>query len=168
MKKIAVLLTLMVFAACQFLTQAPVPDIAAQQEIARLDSLVQALQKENAAQEERIKAICMEICKIIAYAEATGAQVNANTEDIEKLATELANIKEDFADEFEDYFKERIAEWLDAHIYEVLDKAVRFVQFGLSQDGYFQAYIPENWDFLQFDTGMVYGRDDYGHLIIRY
>ena len=120
------------------------------------------------SQEERIKAICMEICKIIAYAEATGAQVNANTEDIEKLATELANIKEDFADEFEDYFKERIAEWLDAHIYEVLDKAVRFVQFGLSQDGYFQAYIPENWDFLQFDTGMVYGRDDYGHLIIRY
>ena len=55
MKKIALLLTLMVVAACQSRTQSTVPDIAAQQEIARLDSLVQALQKENAAQEERIK-----------------------------------------------------------------------------------------------------------------
>ena len=72
MKMIAVLLTLMVFAACQFLTQAPVPDIAAQQEIARLDSLVQDLQQKNAAQEERIKDLETDLEDVIGFLNERG------------------------------------------------------------------------------------------------
>lgn len=72
MKKIAILLTLMVVAACQFRTQAPVPDIAAQQEIARLDSLVQDLQQKNAAQEERIKNLESDLEDVIGFLNERG------------------------------------------------------------------------------------------------
>ena len=61
--------------------------------------------------------------------------------------------------------------------YEVLAKVaeklnegiVKFVCFGLGDDGHFKAYIPATWQFLQFDTGL--NPDDsetYGHLIIKW
>lgn len=120
------------------------------------------------SQEERIKSICRELCKVIAYAQACGAQVNANEAEIEALAQEIAEFKETFADEFQTYYEERIAEWLNAHLEQIITDAVKFVQFGLTMDGYFVAYIPKNWDFLEFDTGANYGQFDYGRLIIRY
>ena len=40
--------------------------------------------------------------------------------------------------------------------------------FGLTLEGYFVAYCPESWSDIIFDTGMVYGLDTYGRLILRY
>ena len=42
------------------------------------------------------------------------------------------------------------------------------VFFGLTSDGYFCAYIPDAWSDIEFDTGAVFGRFDYGRLILRY
>ena len=41
------------------------------------------------------------------------------------------------------------------------------VFFGLTTDGHFVAYIPENWSEIVFDTGSDYSLDTYGRLILR-
>lgn len=121
------------------------------------------------SQEQRIKAICEEIGKIIKFADAQGIQINANTEDIKQLAEELANLKVNFADEFETFYKERIEEWLNAHLVDEVAEIVKFVDFGLTADGYFAARIPKSWDFLKFDTGLEYdNKETYGHLILEW
>lgn len=96
-----------------------------------------------------------------------GIVINANAHEISLLAEELAMFKAEFADEFEDYYKERICEWLQTNLACIIGNAVKFVQFGLSENGYFQAYITNNWDFLEFDTIMQAG-EDFGKLKIVY
>lgn len=68
MKRLVVILvSLLVFAACKSRTQAPAPNRAVQLEIARLDSLVQTLQQQNAAQEERIKDLEEDLEGVITF-----------------------------------------------------------------------------------------------------
>ena len=50
----------------------------------------------------------------------------------------------------------------------IISKSIRMVFFGLTENGYFVAYIPESWREIVFDTGMVYNLDTYGRLILRY
>lgn len=59
-------------AACGSRTQAPIPDLEAQKEIARLDSLVQDLQQKNAAQEEHIKDLEDDLEDVISYLNQQG------------------------------------------------------------------------------------------------
>ena len=121
------------------------------------------------SQEERILHICKEIGNMVAYLDEVGIKVNATHEEVEALAKELADFYDNFADDFQVYYEERIAEWLDEHMREVIEASMRFLWFGLSDEGYFVAYIPSNWDNLHFDTGMVYSDPDtYGHLILTY
>lgn len=49
---------------------------------------------------------------------------------------------------------------------EIISKTMKMVFFGLTDDGYFCAYIPDTWDDIQFDTGMIYGEPEYGRLIL--
>ena len=58
--------------ACGSRTQAPAPDMEAQKEIARLDSLVRDLQQKNAAQEERIKDLEDDLEEVISYLNQQG------------------------------------------------------------------------------------------------
>lgn len=117
--------------------------------------------------EQRYKLLCKRLQMLVEYAEQMGICINANRADIEELAAELASMKEDFADEFEAYYKERICEWLQENLACVIGNAVKFVQFGLTDSGRFVAYITNNWDFLEFDTIMQAG-DDFGKLKIVY
>ncbi len=57
---------------CGSRTQAPAPDMEAQKEIARLDSLVRDLQQKNAAQEERIKDLEDDLEDVISYLNQQG------------------------------------------------------------------------------------------------
>ena len=119
------------------------------------------------SEEQRFKWLSEQLCKLVEYSNCQTNQINANREDIEALAAELATIKEDFADDFEEYFKARICEWLQRNLACVIGNAVKFVQFGLTDSGRFVAYITDNWDFLQFDTIMQPG-EDFGKLKIVY
>ena len=58
-------------------------------------------------------------------------------------------------------------EWWERNAIDLVGELVRFVFFGLTDDGYFVAYIPENWRNIQFDTIVTSG-DDYGRLCIYY
>ena len=62
---------------------------------------------------------------------------------------------------------EAMKRWWEANAIDLVGSLVKFVFFGLTLDGYFCAYIPENWDEINFDTIMTPG-DDYGRLCILY
>lgn len=118
------------------------------------------------SQEERLAAICEQIDKIIAYANKLGIQINTNTEDIEQLMEEFEEFKESG---FDDYYRQIIQAWVDMHMPDIMEQATKMVFFELSDDGHFVANIPEQWDDIEFDTGMNF--DDqrtYGRLILRY
>lgn len=117
--------------------------------------------------EQRYLFLCKRLQRLVEYAEQMGIAINANAHEISLLAEELAMFKAEFADEFEEYYKERICQWLQTNLACMIGNAVKFVQFGLSENGYFQAYITNNWDFLEFDTIMQAG-DDFGKLKIVY
>ena len=75
--------------------------------------------------------------------------------------------------EFDKLYEEKIREWLAANMPEIMGDAVseatKTVFFGLTDDGYFCAYVPKNWaDYIEFDTNAIYGSEEYGCLILRY
>ena len=62
---------------------------------------------------------------------------------------------------------EAMKRWWEANAVDLVGSLVKFVFFGLTLDGYFVAYIPENWDEINFDTIMTPG-EDFGKLCILY
>lgn len=61
--------------------------------------------------------------------------------------------------------------WMEDNALDLVGELVHQVFFGLTEDGYFVAYIPESWDDITFGTS---GLDDfptgieYGHLTLTY
>lgn len=59
--------------------------------------------------------------------------------------------------------------WAANHVPDILQAAVKNVWFGLTDDGYFVAWIPESWSDINFET-TGYDVDlagyDYGHLVL--
>lgn len=124
------------------------------------------------SQEQRIKSICCELEKLIAYADALGVQININAQDIQDLKDQFEKFMESG---FFDYYAEQIEQWIKDNMERIIKAAVKMVFFGLTRDdecgghgGYFCAYIPSSWSEIQFDTGAIYGTEEYGRLILRY
>lgn len=117
------------------------------------------------SQEQRIHAICKQLAKIIGYADYISNQVNENSADI----SELQNLFEQFMESgFDDYYAEQIEQWINENLAYLYETLVKQVFFGLNEQGYFVAYSPDSWDDIVFDTGMQYGIDTYGRLILRW
>lgn len=117
------------------------------------------------SQEQRYLLICEHLHKIICYLDCMGDHININHDEIEKLK----KLFQDFIDgHFDDYYIDLIQKWIDEHMEELISRAVKQVYFGLNDEGYFVAYIPESWSDITFDTGHVFGRTDYGRLIMRF
>ena len=60
-------------------------------------------------------------------------------------------------------------DWVESHVPDILQAAVKNVWFGLTDDGYFVAWIPESWEDITFlTTGYDYDAAgyDYGHLVL--
>ena len=99
--------------------------------------------------------------------------VNTNTEDIALLKEAVSDLEEELEKvkngDYVSLYLESIVKWIDANLQCLVQRIVKFVCFGLTQDGYFCAYIPQTWKFLQFDTGMNFAdKQTYGHLIIEW
>lgn len=117
------------------------------------------------SQEQRILGICKMLDKICCYADMLGDKININREDIDELTDMFNQFMESG---FDEYYEEQIHQWVLDNMPEIIADAIRMVFFGLTDDGYFCAYIPQPWYDVIFDTGAVYGSDDYGCLILRY
>lgn len=67
-----------------------------------------------------------------------------------------------------DFTKDTFIEWVNTNMTDIIYQMVRFVFFGLDDDGHFVAYIPASWDFLHFDTLLDPDKPGYGHLVVYY
>ena len=78
-----------------------------------------------------------------------------------------AMVNGDFPQAVQDAFNK----WMRENAYDIVGDLVHMVFFGLTDDGYFVAFIPESWDDITFGTT---GLDDfpdgipYGHLTLSY
>lgn len=59
-------------------------------------------------------------------------------------------------------------DWMYKNAIELVGKLVKHVYFGLTNDGYFCAFIPDKWSDITFDTIDDYDDDLFGHLILMY
>ena len=73
---------------------------------------------------------------------------------------------------FPDPIKQAFQKWMEENALDLVGNLVHMVFFGLTETGYFVAYIPESWDDIKFGTT---GLDDfpecfdeYGHLTLSY
>lgn len=99
------------------------------------------------------------------YVNDASGQVNENTEKIAELEALFKKFQESG---FDDYYAKQVTAWIAANLEFIYDKTVKQVFFGLTDDGRFCAYVPNSWADIKFDTGAVYGTDEYGRLILRF
>ena len=105
------------------------------------------------------------LCKVVKY-------INELIESDKEIVDELDKVKADLA---------VVQEWIDKFDYEPLLKTVKEmvdkyitagVYFGLTDDGYFKAIIPEAWNKIIFrTTEFDYStplQPEYGHLVLLY
>lgn len=67
-----------------------------------------------------------------------------------------------------DFTKDTFLEWVNTNMTDIIHQMVRFVFFGLDDDGHFVAYIPASWEFLHFDTLLDPDKPGFGHLVVYY
>ena len=104
------------------------------------------------------------LCKVVNYINKLIDSDKEIIEDIEALQREIELIHE-WMDKYDKNFEEYAKELIDGYI-------ATMVFFEITDDGYFVANIPENWDTIQFNTtGLDIVLDmqpEYGHLVLSY
>lgn len=108
--------------------------------------------------------------------------VKANKDNIENLYN-IFNEWADSADRIKELYQaivsgnypkeleDSLIKWIQENAIDIVGDMVKMVFFGLNDDGYFVAYIPESWSDITFGTT---GLDDfptgvdYGHLTLSY
>lgn len=115
--------------------------------------------------EQRYHLLCKQLHKLVCYADMLGEKINIDHESIEALEREFETFKQSG---FIDYYAAQIQAWINQNMERLISASIKQVYFGLTENGYFVAYIPNSWDDIIFDTGMVYGQDEYGRLILRW
>jgi hypothetical protein len=65
-------------------------------------------------------------------------------------------------------FIDAINKWMQENAIDLVGDLVKAVYFGLTNDGYFCAFIPEHWDWVTFDTITDPDEPLYGHLVLMY
>lgn len=100
-------------------------------------------------------------------------QLQINSDDIAELKKEVEFLESEIEKvkngDYVSLYLDSIINWIDKNLQCLVARIVKFVGFGLSEDGHFIACIPESWEFLQFDTGYNYeDKETYGHLILKW
>ena len=115
--------------------------------------------------EQRMKQLCLNFDKAEHYLDYIAKLMNEwNIEFSEEMQKELTEIWEAVNNGLEN----AVHDWITENMNKIFTTIAKQVYFGLNEQGYFVAYIPEGWDDIIFDTGMVYGEDTYGRLILRW
>lgn len=73
---------------------------------------------------------------------------------------------------FPDEMKKAIINFIKNNFYNIVGEMTKMVFFGLTDSGYFVAYIPESWEDIKFSTTEYDDstplQPEYGHLILSY
>lgn len=101
------------------------------------------------------------LCKVVTYLNNVIEGTNGVIDDVEELRNDLATVQ-DWINNFDTKYAEKI----------IAQYIATMVFFGLTDSGYFVAYIPENWDTIHFGTtGLdidAPNQPEYGHLVLLY
>lgn len=90
-------------------------------------------------------------------------------QDLKELVEALEKWIYDFSQgDIPEAILEGLKVWIDSNVQDLLSRNIKYVWFGLTDDGYFVAYMPERWQELWFDTVMDFESEYYGHLLIKY
>jgi hypothetical protein len=113
------------------------------------------------------------LTKVVAKLNEVIESENTVSEATEKAVAELADLAAEFEKfkdgGFDEYYEEKLEEWTDKYAETVIKEVFKKqVYFGLTDDGYFCAYIPDSWGDITFDTGVIYGEPEYGRLELIY
>lgn len=110
--------------------------------------------------------------KVIPALNQTGEQVNTNTKNIKQLQDEMLIVQQELEKvkngDYVSLYIDSLANWIDNNLQELVGRIVKYVFFGLTDDGYFCAYIPPSWDFISFDTVIEPENPLYGHLLLKW
>lgn len=113
-----------------------------------------------------------QVCKLYNILNKTIEHVNLNSEDIEKLKKAVAQLGELLdnwtSGKFDETIRNEVVKWIAENVKFIFETYSKQVFFGLTDDGYFCAYVPQSWSEISFDTGAVYGTEEYGRLILRF
>lgn len=119
------------------------------------------------------------LCKVLGHLNKMITNMNVITNQVDTNTTNITNLQKDMdilEAEFEkvkngDYvslYINSLANWIDNNLITLVGRVVKYVFFGLTDDGYFCAYIPSSWDFISFDTVIDTESPLYGHLLLRW
>lgn len=72
------------------------------------------------------------------------------------------------AGNFPPSFVEALTKWVSEYGIEIIAEKIKAIHFGLTNDGYFCAYIPDSWSDIHFETVEDYDDPLYGHLMLLY
>lgn len=113
----------------------------------------------------KIKTIETEIVDIYEKLELPEQKWEELQEQIDALDAEIDAIKNG---SLIDQYTPAILEAIDNALPELVGRLMKFFTFGLTQDGYFTAMYPDNFNDIQFDTIADPDSDLYGHLVMQY
>ena len=119
------------------------------------------------------------LCKVVEYLNQVIKQVDSNTtqiqinqKDINQLQAEMAIVQSELEKvkngKYVSLYINALASWIDNNLQELVGRVVKYVFFGLTDDGYFCAYIPDSWKFINFDTIIDTTSPLYGHLLLQW
>lgn len=101
------------------------------------------------------------LCKVVTYLNNVIEGTNGVIDDVEDLRNDLATVQ-NWINNFDTKYAEKI----------IAQYIATMVFFGLTDSGYFVAYIPENWESINFGTtGLDVNapiQPEYGHLVLMY
>jgi hypothetical protein len=117
------------------------------------------------SQEQRILNLFDLLNKLVCYCDNMGLHIDVNAQDIADLQTAMQELKDGG---LVDYYEQQIYQWIQDNMADLISAGIKQVYFGLTDDGHFCAFVPDSWNDIVFDTGAVYGTEEYGRLILKF
>ena len=109
---------------------------------------------------------CRRNLDAIEVLEAWKESTTKTIDDLQQLLDDIA------AGVFPEEIADAIKNFIVKNFYDIVGDMMKMVFFGLTDSGYFVAYIPESWDDIQFfTTGWDWSTPlmpEYGHLVLGY
>lgn len=117
------------------------------------------------SQEQRIKDLCMNYNKAEQYldmvAKLTNDWVGDYTDEVQAKLDELEAL-------LWNGLEGAVDKWISENLEYIYNHTIKQIYFGLTDDGYFVAFIPDSWDDITFDTIMNFSNPNYGCLTLSY
>ena len=89
-------------------------------------------------------------------------EVDPTIEDLKKLYDDM------MSGNLPPAIQEGISRWLMENAIDLMGELIKNVYFGLTNDGYFCAFIPQSWNWVTFSTVEDGDSELYGHLVLMY